>query len=229
MRDLPLALQRVHAVLDVLGRLEAVAPALAAESADVGLVAPVVGDLGLLARFRLQRHFAEEQLLAEGAREHALVVPQPRDQARRSGRDRADDHVGGTVLPVLLVRPEELHAVLRRSDRRATRPTASARSVGFGVVLPFTKQVLGVADHRLVLDEALVLIEVEELARVPVAAAPGDRGNDGARRLLVLGLEVLRQDLELLHRVLRERVAAARSPDRRRRRRSRRSCSSRRR
>ena len=39
------------------------------------------------------------------------------------------------------------------------------------MVSPFTKRFCGVADDRLVLDEALVLIEVEELAGVSVAAA----------------------------------------------------------
>ena len=91
-RQLPLALQRVHPVLDVLGRLEAAAGRRTAEAADVGFVAPAVGDLGPLPLIRLHRRFAEEQLLAEGAREHALVGAEPRDQARRGTRDRAGDH-----------------------------------------------------------------------------------------------------------------------------------------
>ena len=56
----------------------------------------------------------------------------------------------------------------------------------------------------------LVLVEAEDLAGIAVAAALGDGGDDRARRLLVLGLEVLGQDLELLDGVLRERIAAAR-------------------
>jgi hypothetical protein len=66
------------------------------------------------------------------------------------------------------------------------------------------------AAQRMVVHEVVVLEEREDVSREVVRARARDGGNDRGRRLLVLGAVVLRQNAELLDRVLRERVAAAR-------------------
>ena len=58
--------------------------------------------------------------------------------------------------------------------------------------------------------ERLVLVLAERVALESVAAGFGDRGDDGARGFFILGLEVLRDHAELLHRVLRKRIPPAR-------------------
>src|SRR5690606_8009562 len=58
-------------------------------------------------------------------------------------------------------------------------------------------------------DQALVLPVDERIAMKLVGAGFRARRDDGARCLLVLRLEVLSDDAELLHGVLRERIAAA--------------------
>src|SRR5207248_3241756 len=142
---------------------------------------------------RLRAELPEQQMLAERAEERAFVLPQV--EARRKWR-AADEHAAVPILPVLFVRSEHLHAVLH--DGSADRQAGLEAFIGgFGIAA-----LLG---EVLVADERLVLILEEALSRPGVAAALGHGGDDGARRLFVLGLVVLRQHLEFLHGVLWKR------------------------
>ena len=169
------SLQRVHPVLDVLGRLEAVARALTAEAADVGFVAPAVGDLGPLALRRLQRRFGEEQLLAERAREHALVGAEPlRPGSAGHSRPCRRSRVASRSCRFSSYDPKNCIRSLTIGPPSET-PHCQRSNVGLRRRLAFHEEALRVADDGLVLHEALVLVEAEELAREPVAAALGDR------------------------------------------------------
>ena len=194
-RNRPAAEPGIDAVRDVVGALEAV---LSTEVTHVRLGAEAVADVEVLADLRLVRAFREHEALAELAREGALVRAQEIEKRRCPG---AQEHLLAAILPVLLVSAEHLEPVLddRSPDREAGLPAPIRRLLE----IAFLGVLVGA-------DQVLVLIEHEGVTRPAVGPALRHGRDHRARGLLVLGLEVLRQHLELLHRALWKRRAAAR-------------------
>ena len=173
-------------------------------------MAVIAGDIHEVARLNLPGELREREVGLEGIRDVALergeLGAQRRRQETRPAAE-ADDLV--SILIVVLPGTKEMHPVLddRTTDRGTSLP---ARVVGLGE--PGSRRA-GAAVRELVADvrghETLVLVLGEPVAVEVVFPGLRDRGDDGARGFFVLSFEVLRDDAELLDRVLRERIAPA--------------------
>src|SRR5688500_12638842 len=186
--------QAPHIVLHVLGGLET---RLTTEAADVRLRAIEPAEIEELTGARLIADLSECQVAAERLRERADVLSELLAQCRGVLEIAAQADRFLAVLIVRFIREEEVHPVLH--DR-----TAEAQSPLVALVRRIRRWI-----ERIFADQILVLIEDEGVALQAVRARLRDRRDDRARRLRVLRAVVLRDHAELLHGVLRERVAAA--------------------
>ena len=119
---------------------------------------------------------------------------------------RSDAHLVGAVLVIAFIRSKEEQAI---ADQRPTdaQPAEIPRVIGFlecrGVgVLVFDLE--GVQR-----EEAFVLVADEGVPGPGIPTASRRSRDDRARRLLILGLEVLRDDAVLLDRIPRKWIPTA--------------------
>src|SRR5690606_21531865 len=179
-----------------------------AEAALVALEPPVPAEIERLVVRRLPRQLGYAQMRAERLVEETLVLPELVAELRTAERD---DRFA--VLDVVLVRTEVVQLVAddRSADAdphleplvRRLRIARHRRRL----TLPLVADQPGARVH---LDEVLVLAEHEAVDLEVVRAGLRRRRDDGGRRALILGLEVLRDHAELPDRDLRERIAATR-------------------
>ena len=112
---------------------------------------------------------------------------------------------------VAFVRAEDEQLVPnhRAADAPSDLVLVEARLVGAGRV-GIAQRVTADLGEVVALDGVLVDEIREQVTLPPVRSRFGGGRDDRARRLLVFGLVLLRDDAELLDRILRERVALAR-------------------
>ncbi len=159
---------------------------------------------------------AEQQRLPEGGYKAPGVL---RERDRIEGREARGLRDGDLVVAVLivpLVGAEEEQPVLdqRAADTEAEqRPRVIGLLEGRGDALnpgDTVRRVFGDELERVQGQQILVLVAEEHIPRPDTSTRSRTRRDDGARGLLVFGLEVLGEDAVFLDGVAGERIAATR-------------------
>ena len=184
---------RIHVVLHILSRLVA---GRTSEAPDVRFMSHACTELERLAGLQLVRQFAEEQRFTERLEESSVERP----KVHCVCREGIECDGGVAVLIVPLIGGEHVQPVLDEGPTDASAEQA-ARKVG----LRRTR-----AQKRITSYEVLPHAVKEGVAVPGVGTRLGGGSDHCARRLLVLGLVVLGDNPELLHRVERERIPATR-------------------
>ena len=186
--------------LELVTQVEGLGLAIVAGGAAGGVLAAGAADVLFRLVFRaefqpltvvdLPRQLAEEDVLLIG-RGHRAQVGGEEVVVFRA----VQEGLGDAILVLALIGAEEVQAIL---DDRPAQAGAVLQTAHRGL--------FGAATTRdLVLRHPVgVLVEDEGVAVELVGARPRHGGDDGRTGLFILGLEVLADDAELLHRALRE-------------------------